>query len=154
RQQINEDLEVRFLRAQGLDEEADALQRQIEQEREIQRLKDEGYEAEAERLKEIHRLENQQYEERKQRAKEEEEARRAAEEAAKALSIELFDLDIAARRAALSGDDLTAMQIRGEAEIKRQIAAWEELVAQGKMTEEQLAALADILGEELAQSIE
>lgn len=84
----------------------------------------------------------------------ESEARAAAEEAAKAQSIANFDVEISARRAALAGDDLTAMLIRGEAAIAKQEAEWQKLVESGHMTQEQLLALSDIMRDELAASIE
>lgn len=143
---IEEDLKVRELRATGLDDEADAARIALDNTQEVNALREQGFEAEADWLEEIHALEAEQRAERKAAAD-------AALAAEKAMSIAAFDFEIAARQAALAGDDLAAMQIRGEAAIVEQLAAWQDLVDAGKMTEEQFDLLSDIISEELAQAV-
>jgi hypothetical protein len=137
---VREDIGVRQLIAQGRDEEAAARRREIAQREELNRVMALGDEQLTADIKALHEQETA--------------AAEAAVAAAKAQSIANFDVEISARRAALAGNDLAATQIRGEAAIAAQEAEWAKLVEQGYMTEEQLAALSDIMRIDLAESID
>jgi hypothetical protein len=123
-----QDLQVRLLRAQGLDREADALQQALQFERERQELIAK-YGDEAATLvaliDEIERLTVARREE------------LAAIQAAEALKGFVFDLEYL--KAVLAGDEVSQFAIRTNREIDRIIAGFRKLFEQGVITAEQLA---------------
>lgn len=145
---FQKDLRVRRLIAEGADEEAAALRRKLQNEREIQEALDKGFnETTIARLKEVQELERL--------AEAEREAARAREEAARtAERVADFDTQLGVARARAAGDQIEVARLLGEADIARQVDSFRDLVEAGELTEAQLAALEDALGEQLANELE
>jgi len=136
---FQKDIQVRRLLAKGAEEEAEALRRRLENEREIQDALARGFtQTTIERLEEIQALEEQ--------ARALEEARLREEERARLFA------DFAARGAALEGDDLEAARIRREAAAAEELRSLRELADAGTITAEELARFAGILQQELADA--
>lgn len=134
--QIQNTLDLEQLRLEGLDEEARALERQIE----LQRAVADGYtEAQLAQLEHIQELREQ---------------KRAAEEAAHALRrLGDFEMALARARMEASPDDLETRRVLGELEIARTVDSFRDLVEAGIITQEELDLLAQILTDNLAAAL-
>lgn len=77
----------------------------------------------------------------------------AAREAARQFSIALTDMEIAAREAALAGNDLEAQIIRRQMQAEQEIQQYRELYEAGQITEEQFERIVDIIGRETVEAV-
>ena len=143
RQQSIEDweqeLELRRLRALGMDEEADALELQIQRAKEwaeVLALHDPSLLA---FLQEVWAVED------------------AAREAAEALAQMRFDrtneLSLWERQAALAGDDMAALSFRLQRQAQEEIWALEDLVEAGKMSAATLREWTEVIEGEVEQAL-
>jgi TP901 family phage tail tape measure protein len=142
-----EELDVRLLLAQGMDEEAARRRMEIDQRREMEEALAAGWdEATIALLAQIHAAE--------EAALATEQLNREMERQAEILATrQAFDTDIEVRRVKLGGDDReyieASMRARGDAEI----AAAQKLVEAGVLTEEQFLSLVSVINDEVIAAL-
>lgn len=145
---MEQSIEVEMLRAQGMDEAADALERQIAREK---RLADAaaldpsgGLEALLEQLFAV-----------QDAAREAAEAEAALAEARRqAARRRDFMTDFQVAVATGAGDDLGVQRILGEAQIRRQIEQYKELVEAGTISQSALDRFAETLRDNLTKQLD
>lgn len=147
-----EDLQVRRLVAEGRSAEADALRLQLQQQRELAAAQNdfkgaEGFEAFIAALKEVQAAELAAAE-----------AARIAKAAEEALSKKrqqvAFALDVQARTQSATGDNRGAFVTRQQIDQAGQLAAAEDLLKAGTITQQMFEDLARVIGIEMTQALE
>lgn len=147
-QRFLQQLELRALEAQGLDEEAQALRNVISFTEQLREARKQGFSEEAiERLKEIIALEQAaEAIERANRARERE--RQLAEQRARLFA------DFEARRLALEGKTQQAQIAAIEERARQEIESLKQLQREGTITAEEMRRFAAIIDAEVLQAIE
>lgn len=148
--------QVRLLRSQGLDAEADALQAQLDLDRAIAEAREKYGEAGNDYialLEQIAANEAALAEERRAAQAAADAAREAEEALRRDREGRAFDADLGAREAALAGNDRDAFIIAAQARAQAELDAASDLLNAGTITAEAFMRLVNVLNGELAEAI-
>lgn len=145
--QQEDEIAIRTLIAQGRDEEAEAMRREIEEREILARAAELGGDALVELWQDLFDLEAQ--------ARETAKAAKEAAEATRLMRQGRYDtLDLTARRARLEGDERAAFEAELQAQAERELNALADRLAAGEIEIEMYHALAAVINDEVTAALE